>query len=379
VRNGKVLRTGFDPVLYGNYVLIHGEGEKRSYFYAHLSRPASVHRGQLVWEGQRVGAVGETGNAAGTGCHLHFEIHVRGTAVNPEPALRDLVEAVEDSAAEAGAAVGGCHIHALHLGDLGVEVADPTEAGGLSVNAGYEEDAVGRNKVGWRTGGDLLVEVHSRFLAVVDQRPVGLADEVSVERLHLRIVPVDRLQGQSHGIDANGLRCWLNLRATCAFSPATIPPVNRKELSAVIAECAVRSERAAVMQQEAMARTEAARAGIEVAREKQEEAVARHEASTAKLEEQWAEMDRDWKERTKREEKAAEEFRTWMRESGERQERALQDQVRRTDEMIAEGRAWMKKVTAELKDQQDERRALMEALFQMIDRLPPPPPHLRSA
>ena len=88
MRNGKVLGTGFDPVLYGNYVLIHGEGEKRSYFYAHLSQPASAHRGQLVWEGQRVGAVGETGNAAGTGCHLHFEIHVRGVAVNPEPALR---------------------------------------------------------------------------------------------------------------------------------------------------------------------------------------------------------------------------------------------------------------------------------------------------
>jgi peptidoglycan LD-endopeptidase LytH len=88
VRNGKVLRTGFDPVLYGNYVLIHGAGERRSYFYAHLARPTGVRRGQIVWEGQRVGLVGETGNAAGTGCHLHFEIHLRGTAVNPEPALR---------------------------------------------------------------------------------------------------------------------------------------------------------------------------------------------------------------------------------------------------------------------------------------------------
>lgn len=88
VRNGKVLRRGFDPVLYGNYVLIHGEGERRSYFYSHLLRPAPVRRGQWVREGERVGAVGETGNAAGTGCHLHFEIHVRGVAINPESALR---------------------------------------------------------------------------------------------------------------------------------------------------------------------------------------------------------------------------------------------------------------------------------------------------
>jgi murein DD-endopeptidase MepM/ murein hydrolase activator NlpD len=88
VRNGKVLRRGFDPVLYGNYLLIHGEGERRNYFYSHLIRPARVGKGQRVLEGQRVGAVGETGNARGTGCHLHFEIHVRGRPIDPEPPLR---------------------------------------------------------------------------------------------------------------------------------------------------------------------------------------------------------------------------------------------------------------------------------------------------
>ena len=88
VRNGRVLRRGFDPVLYGNYLLVHGEGERRSYFYAHLARPAAVRRGERVWEGERVGVVGETGNAVGTGCHLHFEIHERGLAVNPEADLR---------------------------------------------------------------------------------------------------------------------------------------------------------------------------------------------------------------------------------------------------------------------------------------------------
>jgi murein DD-endopeptidase MepM/ murein hydrolase activator NlpD len=88
VRNGRVLRQGYDPVLYGNYLLLHGEGETRSYFYAHMPRPARVHKGERVWEGERVGAVGETGNARGLGCHLHFEIHVHGVAVNPEPELR---------------------------------------------------------------------------------------------------------------------------------------------------------------------------------------------------------------------------------------------------------------------------------------------------
>lgn len=88
VRGGRVLRRGYDPVLYGNYLLIHGEGEDRGYFYAHLPRPAPVHPGQRVFTGERVGAVGETGNARSVGCHLHFEIHVHGRPIDPEPLLR---------------------------------------------------------------------------------------------------------------------------------------------------------------------------------------------------------------------------------------------------------------------------------------------------
>ena len=75
--------AGYDPVLYGNYLLIHGEGERRSYFYAHLRRPAAVDRGDRVFTGERVGVVGETGNARTVGCHLHFEIHVDGAPDRP--------------------------------------------------------------------------------------------------------------------------------------------------------------------------------------------------------------------------------------------------------------------------------------------------------
>jgi murein DD-endopeptidase MepM/ murein hydrolase activator NlpD len=84
---GRVLRAGYDPVLYGNYLLIHGQSERRSYFYSHLIRPPAVGRGDRVWAGQRVGAVGKTGNARTVGCHLHFEIHHRGRPLDPEPIL----------------------------------------------------------------------------------------------------------------------------------------------------------------------------------------------------------------------------------------------------------------------------------------------------
>jgi murein DD-endopeptidase MepM/ murein hydrolase activator NlpD len=88
VRGGRVLRAGYDPVLYGNYLTIHGEGERRSYFYAHLPRPSPFHRGDRVYTGERVGAVGKTGNARTVGCHLHFEIHAGGRPIDPGGTLR---------------------------------------------------------------------------------------------------------------------------------------------------------------------------------------------------------------------------------------------------------------------------------------------------
>jgi peptidase M23-like protein/putative peptidoglycan binding protein len=56
-----------------------------STMYAHLSR-ALVRVGQRVATGQTVGAVGATGHAFGP--HLHFEVRVRGAAVDPFTGLR---------------------------------------------------------------------------------------------------------------------------------------------------------------------------------------------------------------------------------------------------------------------------------------------------
>lgn len=96
-------------------------------------------------------------------------------------------------------------------------------------------------------------------------------------------------------------------------------------MSEAVAEAAARTERAAAMQQEARARQEAA---------------------TARLEE----VEVLWKEHV-----------LWM------------------EKHTAENEQWTKRIFAELDDQRDERRALLEALFRLMDRLPPPPPDLRSA
>jgi murein DD-endopeptidase MepM/ murein hydrolase activator NlpD len=87
VRSGIVLRSSFDPELKGYYVVLKGRAERRTYLYAHLSRRAQVRKGQRVRAGRRLGTVGQTGNAAGTPCHLHIEIRSRGRLLDPEPAL----------------------------------------------------------------------------------------------------------------------------------------------------------------------------------------------------------------------------------------------------------------------------------------------------
>ncbi|MCD7890343.1 MAG: peptidoglycan DD-metalloendopeptidase family protein [Ruminococcus sp.] len=64
---------------YGNYVLIsHGDGTTT--LYGHLGT-VSVSVGDYVSQGQAVGTIGSTGYS--TGYHLHFEIRINGTAVDP--------------------------------------------------------------------------------------------------------------------------------------------------------------------------------------------------------------------------------------------------------------------------------------------------------
>lgn len=66
---------------YGNYVVIdHGNGV--STLYAHMKENSvTVYKGQSVQVGQVIGKVGTTGWS--TGNHLHFEVRINGTAVNP--------------------------------------------------------------------------------------------------------------------------------------------------------------------------------------------------------------------------------------------------------------------------------------------------------
>jgi murein DD-endopeptidase MepM/ murein hydrolase activator NlpD len=83
---GVVTKTTVNRGLGGTTVWIRGGGGTR-YYYAHLSR-FTVRKGQRVSTGQVVGAVGNTGNAATTAPHLHFEIRPGGSPINPFPHVK---------------------------------------------------------------------------------------------------------------------------------------------------------------------------------------------------------------------------------------------------------------------------------------------------
>jgi len=80
---GRVTWAGWRDGGWGELVVIaHADGVRS--MYAHLSR-IEVRLGQHVGAGFEIGRVGETGDA--TGPHVHFEVRVRGAAVDPLSAL----------------------------------------------------------------------------------------------------------------------------------------------------------------------------------------------------------------------------------------------------------------------------------------------------
>jgi murein DD-endopeptidase MepM/ murein hydrolase activator NlpD len=81
--SGRVTYAGWLSGGWGNLVVVaHADGVRT--MYAHLSS-ISARLGQRVTIGTRLGAVGASGDA--TGPHLHFEVRVRGAAVDPRPVL----------------------------------------------------------------------------------------------------------------------------------------------------------------------------------------------------------------------------------------------------------------------------------------------------
>jgi murein DD-endopeptidase MepM/ murein hydrolase activator NlpD len=70
-RGGRVQYSGYQHNA-GYYVVIDGSVTGVDYAYMHLAEPSPFRTGDRVYTGQRIGSVGDTGDAQG--CHLHFEM-----------------------------------------------------------------------------------------------------------------------------------------------------------------------------------------------------------------------------------------------------------------------------------------------------------------
>jgi len=84
--DGIVLRVGTNR-LGGQVVNVLGPG-RQVHYYAHLDRYGAFKPGDVVYRGNILGYVGNTGNARTTPPHLHYGVYdpARG-AVNPWPLL----------------------------------------------------------------------------------------------------------------------------------------------------------------------------------------------------------------------------------------------------------------------------------------------------
>jgi murein DD-endopeptidase MepM/ murein hydrolase activator NlpD len=91
-RGGRVQYRGFQGSGAGHYLVIDGKQTSRDYVYMHLQDRAAFGRGERVRTGERIGAVGASGNASG--CHLHFELWSKpgwyegGSFLDPKPRLK---------------------------------------------------------------------------------------------------------------------------------------------------------------------------------------------------------------------------------------------------------------------------------------------------
>jgi murein DD-endopeptidase MepM/ murein hydrolase activator NlpD len=81
---GTVVHAGAAQDFGTSIIVDHGQDIRT--LYGHLSK-VNVKAGQRVERGTLIGHTGNTGRS--TGPHLHYEIHVRGKAVNPRAYIWD--------------------------------------------------------------------------------------------------------------------------------------------------------------------------------------------------------------------------------------------------------------------------------------------------
>lgn len=86
-QSGTVITSGFDSGGNGTIVIDHGGGVRTAYLHMYQSG-ILVREGDQVSAGDQIGRVGSSGNS--TGCHLHYEVRVDGSPIDPVPFMEQV-------------------------------------------------------------------------------------------------------------------------------------------------------------------------------------------------------------------------------------------------------------------------------------------------
>ena len=86
-QSGTVIMSGFDSGGNGTIVIDHGGGVETAYLHMYQSG-ILAHEGDKVTVGQQIARVGSSGYS--TGCHLHYEVRVNGSPIDPAPFMEQV-------------------------------------------------------------------------------------------------------------------------------------------------------------------------------------------------------------------------------------------------------------------------------------------------
>lgn len=79
-KSGVVEFVGYNDISGNNILIRHYDGQETAYFHMYKT---IAKQGKVVNQGEQIGKMGTTGGS--TGNHLHFEIRINKTAVDPAP------------------------------------------------------------------------------------------------------------------------------------------------------------------------------------------------------------------------------------------------------------------------------------------------------
>lgn len=86
-QSGTVVTSGFDSGGNGTIIIDHGGGIQTAYLHMYQSG-ILVREGDQVNAGDQIGRVGSSGDS--TGCHLHYEVRVNGSPIDPVPFMEQV-------------------------------------------------------------------------------------------------------------------------------------------------------------------------------------------------------------------------------------------------------------------------------------------------